>query len=210
MSTIKDSGKRESFETGSRRDTREGKGRFDLLPPRAITRLAKHFEDGSKKYGDRNWEKGQPLSRYLDSAMRHLFKFSQGLRDEDHLIAAAWNLLCLAETEERLQEGELTAALDDLPGLKNFPNKEPRKFLSGWPIFFHVRPCKTDEAIVYISRSQDDYGVWVSNKPARPFWESTNPPSALTWAHGQGWIEISQGQAEVLTGKSNLLAALAN
>lgn len=60
---VKDSGKRQEFQTGSIRDTREGKGRYDLLPPHAIFRLAKHFENGAKKYGDRNWEKGQPLSR---------------------------------------------------------------------------------------------------------------------------------------------------
>ena len=35
-----------------------GKGRCDLLPPNALLRLARHFENGSKKYGDRNWEKG--------------------------------------------------------------------------------------------------------------------------------------------------------
>ena len=68
---IKDSGVRQDFETGSRRDTRDGKGRYDLLPMRAIQRLARHFEGGAKKYGDRNWEKGQPISRYLDSALRH-------------------------------------------------------------------------------------------------------------------------------------------
>ncbi|HUS51203.1 MAG TPA: dATP/dGTP diphosphohydrolase domain-containing protein, partial [Candidatus Paceibacterota bacterium] len=68
---VKDSGKRQDFDTGSRRDTRDGKGRYDLLPVRAIKRLAKHYENGAKKYGDRNWEKGQPLSRYLDSALRH-------------------------------------------------------------------------------------------------------------------------------------------
>lgn len=113
--TIKDSGRREDFSTGSRRDTRDGKGRFDLLPPRAIARLARHFEAGSKKYGDRNWEKGQPLSRYMDSALRHAFRFTQGERDEDHLIAAAWNLVCLAETEERIKLGLLPKELNDLP-----------------------------------------------------------------------------------------------
>lgn len=112
---IKDSGKRQEFTTGSRRDTREGKGRFDLLPTRALTRLAQHFEGGAGKYGDRNWEKGQPLSRYMDSALRHAFKHLGGQRDEDHLIAAAWNLLCLADTEMRIQEGLLSKDLDDMP-----------------------------------------------------------------------------------------------
>lgn len=112
---IKDSGQRQSFSTGSVRDSRDGKGRFDLLPTRALTRLARHFEAGSKKYGDRNWEKGQELSRYMDSAMRHAFKHLQGDRDEDHLIAAVWNLMCLAETEERINSGLLPKELDDLP-----------------------------------------------------------------------------------------------
>lgn len=112
---IKDSGKRQEFQTGSRRDTRDGKGRYDLLPMRAIHRLAKHFEGGASKYGDRNWEKGQPISRYLDSAMRHACKYLQGQRDEDHLIAAAWNIMCAADTEERISEGLLPKELNDVP-----------------------------------------------------------------------------------------------
>jgi hypothetical protein len=117
LPTIKDSGKRQEFDTGSRRDTRDGKGRYDLLPTRALRRLARHFEGGSKKYGDRNWEKGQPLSRYLDSALRHAFLYLQGERDEDHLVAAVWNLMCAADTELRVREGLLPQHLDDLPKL---------------------------------------------------------------------------------------------
>jgi hypothetical protein len=112
---IKDSGVRQQFNTGSKRDTRDGKGRFDLLPMRALQRLARHFEGGAKKYGERNWEKGQPISRYLDSAIRHACKYVQGERDEDHLIAATWNLMCAAETEERIQANLLPKELDDMP-----------------------------------------------------------------------------------------------
>jgi hypothetical protein len=111
---ILDSGIRQSFTTGSQRDTRDGKGRFDLLPTRAIARLAKHFENGSKKYGDRNWEKGQPISRYMDSGLRHAFKFLQGETDEDHLIAACWNLICAVDTQERIKAGLLSETLNDL------------------------------------------------------------------------------------------------
>ena len=111
---IKDSEVRESFETGSRRDTRDGKGRYDLLPTRAIKRLARHFENGAKKYGDRNWEKGQPIGRYVDSGIRHAFNYLEGQKDEDHLIAAVWNLLCAADTEERIKEGLLSEELNDL------------------------------------------------------------------------------------------------
>lgn len=111
---LKDSGQREQFDTGSRRDTREGKGRYDLLPPHAIYRLARTFEKGAAKYGDRNWEKGQPLTRYLDSALRHTFMFLQGHRDEDHLAQAMWNLAACIETEHRVGIGLLPDDLNDL------------------------------------------------------------------------------------------------
>lgn len=113
--TTKDSGRHEEWPTGSRRDSREGKGRFDLLPPHAITRLAQLYERGARKYGDRNWEKGQPLSRYLDSALRHLFQALAGDEDEDHLAAVAWNVIACIETERRIRRGLLPAELDDRP-----------------------------------------------------------------------------------------------
>ena len=112
---VKDSGKREEFETGSRRDTRDGKGRFDLLSPFVMERDARHLEFGAKKYGDRNWEKGQPLSRYYDSAIRHMNKFMMGHRDEDHLAAARWNIGALMHTQEMIRIGRLPVELDDLP-----------------------------------------------------------------------------------------------
>ena len=112
---VKDSGERQEFETGARRDTQTGKGRFDLLPVNAIFRLAKHFENGARKYGPNNWRKGIPLSRYLDSMMRHAFKFAGGLEDEDHLSALIWNACCLLETQELIRQGKLPEDLDDLP-----------------------------------------------------------------------------------------------
>lgn len=96
---IKDSGERRSFDSGAVRDVTEGKGRFDLLPPNAIRRLALHYQNGAKKYGDRNWEKGIPVSNYLDSGLRHLFSYLAGAKDEDHLVAGAWNVMCAMETE---------------------------------------------------------------------------------------------------------------
>ena len=113
---VKDSGKREDFSTGSRRDSRDGKGRYDLLSPHATRRDAKHMENGAKKYGDRNWEKGQPFSRFLDSAERHLNCFKEGKTDEDHLAAARWNLGCIVHFQELIAQGHTEFAhLDDLP-----------------------------------------------------------------------------------------------
>lgn len=113
--TVLDSGKRQEFSTGSRRDLQEGKGRFDLFQMLALMDIAKVNEDGAVKYSARNWELGQPCSRYLDSALRHLSKFILGFRDEPHLSQCTWNLLCLHETKIRCKIGLLPAELDDIP-----------------------------------------------------------------------------------------------
>lgn len=111
---LKDSGQRREFSTGSVRDRAAGKGRFDLMPPLALLRLAKLYENGSLKYGDRNWEKGQPSNDMLDSGIRHAINYLAGLRDEDHLIQAAWNFLGIVEIQERIKLGILPAELDTL------------------------------------------------------------------------------------------------
>lgn len=98
---ILDSGERTQFDTGAVRDMHEGKGRFDLLPMCVIKRLAKHYENGCLKYGERNWEKGIPAHSFADSAFRHLINYLDGEKNEDHLIAAIWNLCGLAWTEEK-------------------------------------------------------------------------------------------------------------
>lgn len=111
---VKDSGERRAFGTGSVRDVREGKGRYDLLEPHAIKRIAQHFENGAAKYGDNNWRLGQPLSGYLDSGIRHCFNLLEGKTDEDHAAAAAWNLMAFISTKHWIDEGTLPSELDDI------------------------------------------------------------------------------------------------
>lgn len=113
--TLKDSGTRTKFSTGAVRDAQEDKGRCDLLPVRAIIAVSKIFENGAKKYGENNWRKGIPLSRYMDSGLRHALKYLRGDRDEDHLSQAIWNLMCLSETQSMIEEGLLPADLNNLP-----------------------------------------------------------------------------------------------
>lgn len=90
---IKDSGERTEFKTGAVRDMKRGVGRMDLLPWYGIMEVSKHCEEGAEKYGEHNVDKGIPLHSLCDSAARHLAKFIAGETDEDHLRAAAWNLL---------------------------------------------------------------------------------------------------------------------
>ena len=90
---IKDSGERTEFGTGAVRDMHTGKGRMDLLPWEALIEVSKHCEEGALKYGERNCEKGIPIHSLVDSAFRHLAKYTIGMDDENHLRAAAWNIL---------------------------------------------------------------------------------------------------------------------
>lgn len=108
---IKDSGVRQDFGSGAVRDTNEGKGRYDLISPIALKRLAKHYENGAKKYGDNNWQKGIPIKRFLESALRHLNEYLYGNRSEDNIIAAAWNCFSIAHTEDMILKGEMSADL---------------------------------------------------------------------------------------------------
>jgi len=113
--SVKDSGQRREFTTGSVRDIREGKGRYDLISPSGLRRLAQHYENGAIKYGERNWEKGQPLSSYLDSLLRHGQDYLSGDRSEDHLAAVCWNAFALIHTELLIQAGKLPESFADLP-----------------------------------------------------------------------------------------------
>lgn len=120
---IKDSGQRTQFydEDGNEmavRDMHTGKGRFDLLPMCVLMRLAKHYEAGAIKYQPRNWEKGIPCSSFADSALRHICKYMDGWKDEDHLIAAIWNLCGLAWTEEKRPD------LMDIPARLEVTNEQ--------------------------------------------------------------------------------------
>jgi hypothetical protein len=122
---LADSGEREEHATGAHRDIRRGKGRFDLITPVAQRRLARVYETGAEKYEPRNWEKGFPLSRLLDSAKRHINDYEmialwsrEGLDPatlppdvnphEDHLTQAVWNLVAMIHHEE------VNPHLDDL------------------------------------------------------------------------------------------------
>lgn len=62
--------------------------------PTAFLEVAKHFEEGAKKYGENNWQKGLPVHCYIDSAVRHYLKWLRGDKDEPHDRAFVWNLLC--------------------------------------------------------------------------------------------------------------------
>lgn len=62
--------------------------------PDMFLEVSKHFEEGAKKYGENNWQKGIPVHCYIDSAVRHYMKFLRGDQDEPHDRAFCWNIMC--------------------------------------------------------------------------------------------------------------------
>jgi len=111
-SKVKDSGNRTAFDTGSQRDTQQGKGRYDLIPSSVLLRLAQHYENGALKYGDNNWQKGQPLAQYYNSAIRHLEAIRNADIEEDHFAAVIWNVACMIHHVDSMLDYKLPKELD--------------------------------------------------------------------------------------------------
>lgn len=99
----KDSGKREEYPSGMRRDIQEGKPRFDLLlvqgqpyEDQFLTRFASLLERGATKYGENNWQLAdsvEELDRFRSSGIRHMVQWACGETDEDHAAAVTFNLM---------------------------------------------------------------------------------------------------------------------
>ena len=95
-----DSGERVDFPSGMRRDTDQGKPRYDLIPLPMLTRLAELYARGAEKYGDSNWtlaDSQAEVDRFRASANRHFEQWFQGDTDEDHASATVFNIFA-AET----------------------------------------------------------------------------------------------------------------
>jgi hypothetical protein len=107
---------KQQFATGAVRDTTDGKVRMDLLPWQELERVAWHYTRGAEKYAERNWEKGIPSSRCLQSLLRHVVSLVLGRKDEDHLSAIVFNCLAIAWNQR---------VFKDDPGINDLPGWEP-------------------------------------------------------------------------------------
>jgi len=112
----KDSGKRQDYESGMRRDIQENKPRFDLINPlnmpydeTLLYRWAMLLERGMDKYGYRNWELAnseEELRRFYSSAWRHFVQAMSGEEDEDHFAAVLFNLNAIVYLQWKLKTKE--------------------------------------------------------------------------------------------------------
>lgn len=107
----KDSGKRVDFDSGMRRDTDEGKPRYDLIEPVMLKRQAMLLARGAKKYGENNWKRAnsiEELDRFKASAFRHFMQWLEGETDEDHAAAAQFNISAAEYVKRKIESTKET------------------------------------------------------------------------------------------------------
>lgn len=103
---VKDSGKREQYDSGMVRDTQEGKPDYTLIDPVGLERVAVHLVKGAEKYGRDNWRKANSedeLTRFKSSAFRHFMQWLRGDIDEDHMAAVVFNLFAAEYVKGKLE-----------------------------------------------------------------------------------------------------------
>lgn len=93
----------ENKKVGTKND--KGKLHIELIPPEAITAMAKVLQNGAEKYGPRNWEVGIEYSREFAAAQRHLWMWWSGENIDEsghsHLAHALSAVAILVALEER-------------------------------------------------------------------------------------------------------------
>ena len=89
------------YNTGAVRSADAESVRYDLISPIGLRAVAEACAEGAEKYDDYNWERGMPASDLLNHALRHIYEFLAGDRDENHLGHAAWNLLGAIHSVEK-------------------------------------------------------------------------------------------------------------
>lgn len=132
---MQDSGERMTYENGGMREPSTGKGAYELVSPFAWERIAIWYELGARKYADRNWEKGIPFGRLIQSAIRHMIRWMKGDRSEDHLAAVCWNVMAMMHFEETGQAEEW----NNYPAYRKAEPHEPRRSMAepGKPDPYH-------------------------------------------------------------------------
>lgn len=125
----KDSGKRQEYSTGMRRDFQDGKPNLWLWIPKDIpyeeqwlTRIGALATRGAEKYGVRNMDLArteEELERFKSSFLRHSLQFLSDETDEDHFAAVVFNAIQIINVQYRLKHKE---------DIKDVEKEERRKY----------------------------------------------------------------------------------
>ena len=179
---IKDSGVRQEFSTGAVRDAAKGKPMLGLISPIFMNRLGDWLTKGAEKYSPRNWEKGIPMQRTMDSLMRHTNDHREGNRDEDHLAAMACNIMFLIHTEEMVKRGLLSEELADMPQYLTDgeePHTPEAPHWRSWPVGFDDIPIPPE----YYVATQADVATGLG------------VVAGVSWVEREGKLAICEGPA---------------
>lgn len=106
------------YQSGAVRSADAEGTRYDLISPIGLAAVAAACAEGASKYGAWNWEAGMPANDMLNHALRHIYMFLSGNRDEDHLGHAAWNVIGAIHSLEvwpELNEGTLRTGYCEAP-----------------------------------------------------------------------------------------------
>lgn len=108
-----DSGERQEFSSGMKRDTSTGKIEWALIVPEVnygkpmVQRWAELMTRGAQKYEKRNWELAESddeYQRFRESAFRHFFQWYLGETDEDHAAAVFFNIQGAEYVKDKIAE----------------------------------------------------------------------------------------------------------
>lgn len=102
----------------------DGKVRLDLLSPWFLDEVGKVLTSGAKKYEAHNWAKGIKTSRLIGAALRHVFAYVRGERNDPewgyhHLAHATCCLMFIVHQDLT----EWYASFNDMPNWKELSSE---------------------------------------------------------------------------------------
>ena len=120
--TVKDSGVRQEYPSGMRRDTQEDKVNYRLIPVWFLKRLAEHLTKGAKKYGKHNWALAnsmEELERFEESGERHFMQWLNKEVDEDHAMATVFNIMAAEHVKDQINPKPSNFFLEEFARVMN-------------------------------------------------------------------------------------------
>ena len=82
--------------------TEEMKERWDEIPYEGLVRLARVYALGNEKH-KQNWrERNVSIEYDLNKAIRHIYKFLSGSKEEDNIAHACWRLMAVMYEQNKI------------------------------------------------------------------------------------------------------------
>jgi uncharacterized damage-inducible protein DinB len=136
-----DSGEREQYASGMKRDVTIGKTLWHLVASGPMMkRWAELMTRGAEKYGEDNWlnaDSEKELKRFKSSAYRHFMQWYHGLDpDEDHAAAVYFNIDGAEYVKDRIEKSGVIR----IPDLSHLWCTK-----CGLPVVYHADSQKCDD-----------------------------------------------------------------